>query len=82
MDQLNVPKEIKGEFYCSFIGTAEYRFNYKKNYFISAKIDLAIKMKSEYNTGEKAMNNMDMNMASTNKYDIQFIGIEKEGGMF
>lgn len=77
IDQLEVPKEIKGEFSCSFIGIAEFEFNYKEKYFKSSKVDLQIKMKSKVDTGESAMGKVNMDMENTNKYDIKFIEIEK-----
>jgi len=77
IDRLDVPKEIKGEFMCSFSGEAEVEFNYEKKYFKSSKVNLRIKMKSKVNTGENAMGKMDMNMEGTTKYNIKFIEIEK-----
>ena len=77
IDDLDVPKEIKGEFMCSFIGKAVFEFNYKEKYFKSSKLDLEIKIKSKVDTGESVMGKVNMDMSSTNKYDIKFIEIEK-----
>jgi hypothetical protein len=77
IDELDVPKEIKGEFMCSFIGNAEIEFNYKEKHFKSSQVDFQIKMKSKVDTGENAMGKVNMDMSSTNKYDIKFIEIEK-----
>lgn len=78
IDKVDVPEEIKGEFACSFIGEAELEFNYEKKYFKSSKVDLQIKIKSKITTGENAIGNMDMNVESANKYDIQFVEIENK----
>lgn len=78
VDQLDIPKEIKGEFSGSFIGEAEYQFDYENHYFISAQIELDIILKSKYDTGQEAMGELDSYMKNINNYSIQFVGIEKE----
>ena len=77
IDKLNVPKEIKGEFMCSLIGTSEFEFNYEKKYFKSSKVDLQIKMKSKVDNSENGIGKVEMYMESTTRYDIKFIKIER-----
>lgn len=77
VDQLDVPKEIKGEFMCSFVGKAEFEFNYKEKYFESSKVNLEAKMKSKFDMEKSMMGKMNMNMKTTNRYNIKFIKIEK-----
>ena len=78
IDKLEVPKEIKGEFNCSFVGEAEFEFNYKNNYFESTMLDLRIKMKTKYNPGVSSLGVMENTMESNSKYKIVLVEVKKE----
>lgn len=77
VDQLDIPAEIKGEFTCSFTGTAVYEFDDQNHHFISANIDLEVIMKSKYDTGKDGMGMMNMRMENRSKYQVKFVGTEE-----
>ncbi len=79
ISKIDIPKDLKGNYSCSFIGDGTYYFDMDNHYFISADIKLKITM--NLSGTDSTVMGMKMSggmaMTSDNTYQVRFVKIDK-----